>query len=122
MKVNFSCLDAVTAPFKDNVFDILFCKNLLHHLSKDEIKDFIKNALRISKILIIVEILDYKEQNEEGKKMHDEFYCGILKEARNKIYLTEKKISRIFNGYNITIEDTVSTNNGRYKYLWVQRN
>lgn len=121
MDINFSCLDAINAPFKDNVFDILFCKNLFHHLPKGEINNFIENALRISKKMVVIEILEYREQNELGKKIHDEFYCKILKEGRGKDYLSSKKIEKLFKNYHITINKTVNTNNGTYQYLWIQK-
>lgn len=28
----FACADAAALPFKDNSFDLVFCKNLLHHI------------------------------------------------------------------------------------------
>lgn len=120
-KILFSNLNAVDLPLKPNSIDIMFCKNLLHHLrSEDRIK-LINNCLRICKTMIIVEILCYKEQNETGKLLHDEFYCDVLGETKSKEYLSSEQLNNLFSSANIEIqsEATEETQNGRYKYVWI---
>lgn len=120
-KIQFSNLNAVYLPFKERSIDIIFCKNLLHHLNKDERKKLISNCLRICNTMVVVEILCYNEQNNDGKLLHDKFYCEILKETKNKEYLSSAQIDDLFRDSKINIqkEKTVETRNGKYKYLWV---
>ena len=71
--------------------------------------------------MIIVEILCYKEQNDPGKILHDKFYGEILKETKNKEYLSEKQLDELFSDHNIEKQSdaVVETQNGRYKYVWI---
>ena len=120
-KIMFSNLNAVELPFKSNAIDIIFCKNLLHHLGRNDRKKLITRCLEICKTMIIVEILCYKEQNDSGKILHDKFYGEILKETNNKEYLCKKQLDELFSEPNIEIQSdsVVETQNGRYKYVWV---
>lgn len=121
-KILFSNLNAVELPFKPGTIDVMFCKNLLHHLSRRDRKKLITNCLKICKTMIIVEILCYKEQNDTGKMLHDKFYGEILNETKSKEYLSEKQLDELFSDYNIQIQSNkvVETQNGRYKYVWIR--
>ena len=121
-KILFSNLNAVELPFKAGTIDVMFCKNLLHHLSRGDRKKLITNCLKICKTMIIVEILCYREQNDTGKMLHDKFYGEILKETKSKEYLSEKQLDELFSDYNIEIQSNkvVDTQNGRYKYVWIR--
>lgn len=120
-KIFFSNLNAVELPFKPGTIDIMFCKNLLHHLSRTDRRKLISRCLKICKTMIIVEILCYKEQNDPGKILHDKFYGEILKETKNKEYLSEKQLDELFSDHNIEKQSdaVVETQNGRYKYVWI---
>lgn len=121
-KILFSNLNAVELPFKPGTIDVMFCKNLLHHLSRRDRKKLITNCLKICKTMIIVEILCYKEQNDTGKMLHDKFYGEILNETKSKEYLSGKQLDELFSDYNIQIQSNkvVETQNGRYKYVWIR--
>lgn len=71
--------------------------------------------------MVIVEILCYREQNNSGKILHDKFYDEILKETKNKEYLSERQLNELFSSPDIEIQSdsVVETQNGRYKYVWV---
>ncbi len=120
-KILFSNLNAVELPFKQGTIDIMFCKNLLHHLNRADRKKLILHCLKICKTMVIVEILCYREQNNSGKILHDKFYDEILKETKNKEYLSERQLNELFSSPDIEIQSdsVVETQNGRYKYVWV---
>ena len=120
-KIMFSNLNAVELPFKPGTIDIMFCKNLLHHLSRADRKKLITRCLKICKTMVIVEILCYKEQNDSGKILHDKFYGEILKETKNKEYLSGKQLDELFSDPYIEKQsDTeVETQNGKYRYVWL---
>lgn len=120
-KILFSNLNAIELPFKSKSIDIMFCKNLLHHLEKEDQVKLINNCLKICKTMIIVEILCYKEQNETGKLLHDGFYCGVLQETKSKEYLSSRQITELLSATNIEIQsETIEeTQNGKYKYVWI---
>lgn len=120
-KILFSNLNAIELPLKSNSIDIMFCKNLLHHLRSEDRSKLISNCLRICKKMVIVEILGYDEQNDVGKLLHDEFYCGVLGETKNKDYLSSTQLDELLSTANIEIiSDTIEeTQNGRYKYVWI---
>lgn len=120
-KILFSNLNAIDLPLKSNSIDIMFCKNLLHHLRSEDRAKLITNCLRICQKMVIVEILCYDEQNDMGKLLHDEFYCGVLGETKNKEYLSSSQLDNLFSSANIEImrDSEIETHNGRYKYVWI---
>lgn len=120
-KIIFSNLNAVSLPFKEKSLDVIFCKNLLHHLSVNDRKKLIANCLKICRRMVVVEILCCEEQNESGKLLHKKFYHDILQETDNKQYLSYEQIKALFDSslFEISIERKVSTHNGVYCYLSV---
>lgn len=120
-KILFSNLNAIELPLKPNSIDAIFCKNLLHHLRKEDRARLIKNCLKICKRMIIVEILCYKEQNVTGKLLHDKFYCDVLGETKSKEYLSSAEIDELLTASNIEVQrDSIEeTQNGKYKYVWI---
>lgn len=121
-KINFSNLNALQLPFYKKAFDIVFCKNLLHHLSKNDRIKLLKANLSLCKTMVIVEILSYEEQNENGKILHDYFYNEVLNETKGKIYLTDIDINELINNVraNVKMTEKVVTNNGTYRYVWLE--
>lgn len=119
----FTNFNAIDVNFKESAFDVLLCKNLLHHIKSDLIGDLLENLTRISRQTLIVEILHLDEQNESGKKLRTDFYDKILNETNNRNYLHIKEIERICYNQQINIDlcDTVETENGVYAYLWVSK-
>ncbi len=122
-KIIFTNFNAINAPFKDNVFDVLFCKNLLHHIESSSREILINNLLRISKQIVLVEILKYEEQNEEGKEIHKNFFGNMLNEIGDREYLGKMDIMELLNevGATIDLEEIVSTGNGKYYYIWISK-
>jgi SAM-dependent methyltransferase len=46
--------NALALPFKDRSFDLVACSLFLHHLEPDEIRAFIEDALRVSRIAVLI--------------------------------------------------------------------
>lgn len=122
-KIIFTNFNAINAPFKDNAFDVLFCKNLLHHIESSNRENLINNLLRISKQIVLVEILKFEEQNEEGKKIHKKFFGDLVNEIGDREYLGKTDIIELLNeiGATIDLEEIVSTGNGLYYYIWISK-
>lgn len=138
MKINkdienvfFSNHNVKNLPFKKKSFDVLIAKNLFHHLLSikhynnyrnfNVISGFIKNALDISKVVIIVEPLNILEQNENGKLLHEKFYIEIAHEVKGtNYYFKNAELQQIILNIKdaVIIEnEIIETNNGRYKYV-----
>lgn len=122
-RITFTNLNAIDAKFKKTAFDVLLCKNLLHHINESIRLDLISHLLYISKEVLIVEILHMDEQNGCGKKLHEEFYNKILGETENKLYMHQSEIIDLCRQCNadITLERTIETNNGKYSYVWIKK-
>lgn len=122
-KILFTNYNAIEAPFKKSAFDILLCKNLLHHIDPTNREALINNLLKISKQAVIVEILKPEEQNDNGKRIHKEFFNKILKETVDKDYLGATDIVELLktSGAEIDFNEIVDTGNGRYSYIWVSK-
>lgn len=122
-KIIFTNFNAINAPFKDDIFDVLFCKNLLHHIESANRECLIKNLLRMSKQIVLVEILKYEEQNEEGKIIHKDFFDNIFNEVEDREYLGESDIIELLSetGATIDLKETIPTRNGIYYYIWISK-
>lgn len=122
-KIIFTNFNAVDATFTHDAFDILLCKNLLHHIRDNLRFDLITHLLEISKEVLLIEILHIDEQNDLGRKLHNEFYGGILGEIDNKFYMHYDEIISLCVQCNaeITLEDMVETNNGNYAYVCIRK-
>jgi len=46
--------DALSLPFRDNSFDVVSCSLLAHHLEPDDIRQFAKEALRVSRVAFLI--------------------------------------------------------------------
>lgn len=46
--------DALTVPFSDSAFDLVSCSLFLHHLSPEEVVEFARESLRVSRIAVLV--------------------------------------------------------------------
>lgn len=122
-KIIFTNFNAINAPFKDDVFDILFCKNLLHHIEPSNRESLIRNLLRMSKQIILVEILKYEEQNADGKIIHKEFFNNMFGEVEDREYLGKSDITELLNetGAEIDSKKIITTRNGLYYYIWISK-
>jgi ubiquinone/menaquinone biosynthesis C-methylase UbiE len=79
--VIFTNHDAKSLPFKNEYFDVLLCKNVLHHMDNFEYLTLLMNEmLRVSKKVVIVEILDPKYEGGWGRTRHRYIYDKLLHE------------------------------------------
>jgi SAM-dependent methyltransferase len=46
--------DALALPFADNAFDLVGCNLFAHHLSPDDLRRFVKDALRVSRCVVFI--------------------------------------------------------------------
>jgi ubiquinone/menaquinone biosynthesis C-methylase UbiE len=46
--------DALTLPFRDATFDLISCCLFVHHLSPEQVNIFVKEALRCSRIAVLI--------------------------------------------------------------------
>ena len=122
-KVVFTNYNAIEAPFRKLAFDVLLCKNLLHHVDPSNREALIRNLLSISKQVVIVEILKPEEQNAAGKKIHTDFFNKTLNETADKDYLGATDIVELLKAERAEIDfsDIVDTGNGRYSYIWASK-
>ena len=69
-------------PYKDNSFDVSYCKNTLHHLNGNgELKKAFDSLYSISKKIIIIEIEDPKKVGGLSKFLNKNLYTKYLKDA-----------------------------------------
>jgi ubiquinone/menaquinone biosynthesis C-methylase UbiE len=52
----FNCVagDATKLPFLDNSFDLVTCSLFAHHLQPDEFHSFVKEALRVARVALLI--------------------------------------------------------------------
>lgn len=80
--VIFSNHDAKKLPFKDQYFDVLLCKNVLHHMDNlENLKSLVNEMNRVSKKVIIVEVMNPKDEGNWGRFRHRWVYDKLLKEV-----------------------------------------
>ena len=71
--------------YNDYCFDVSYCKNTLHHLNgTSEIKLALKNLLKVSNKVIIVEIEDPKVTGGMPRFLNKYLYIKFLKDAGKK--------------------------------------
>lgn len=123
-RIIFTNFNAIDAPFKQNAFDVLLCKNLLHHVRENLRIELISHLLDISKEVLLVEILHVDEQNHYGCKLHNDFYNCILNETNGKYYMCYREIENLCRTCNAEIgqQSLIETNNGKYAYMWIRKN
>jgi len=78
----FTNHDAKSLPFKDNFFDVVICKNVLHHMKTvEDLNAIISEMNRISNKIIIVEVLNPLYEGRWGRFRHKWIYDKLLKEV-----------------------------------------
>ena len=99
--------DIINAHYKENSFDIAYCKNTLHHLNSDEnIIKFLNNLFKISNKIILVEIENPDIHGGLPKFWHKYLFRGFLKDAGHH-FLDTSNFTNIINntfGNNCNIE------------------
>jgi len=85
--------------FKDNSFDVSYCKNTLHHMNNlTNINNILNFLKRISKEIIIIEIEDPTNSKGLPKFLNKYLYSLYLKDA-GKCYLNSTQFKDII--YNV---------------------
>lgn len=78
----FTNHNASSLPFKQNSFDVVLCKNTLHHMpNKDALEDLLKSCFSCWKELLIVEIENPLMTWWVPKWLHTYWYRGFLKDV-----------------------------------------
>ena len=112
--VLFTNHDARRLPFRDNAFDCVICKNVLHHMpDQDSFVSLIREILRVGKRVIIVEILDPK-QDGRRLKIRDRYYKHFLKDVGGN-FLSREEFETFTNLGNRTQHFEVVTLRGVYQ-------
>lgn len=98
----FTNHNAITLPFRDNVFDFVYCSNTLHHIpNKENLINLLNSLLRVGKKIVIYEIEDPKVIGGFPYYLNKYWYRGFLKDAGER-YLSYKFfkeiIKEVYNG------------------------
>ena len=48
------CADALHLPFRDNAFDVVSCSLFAHHLEPDDLRQFVRDALRTCRRAVVI--------------------------------------------------------------------
>lgn len=101
---NHDCLDL---PFRENAFEAVLCRNVLHHMrTARDLKVLLRNIRRVGKRVIIVEIQDPSKESVWGRLRHL-YYMHFLHDEGRSFYFRddfENVIGRHFNGDKIEYE------------------
>lgn len=109
---------------KEDSYDVSFCKNTLHHMNNiTNINNILEFLDKISKKIIIIEILNPKDYKGLPKILNKYLYTKFLKDV-GSCYLNEKQFINIINNKfkKHHIEYTTFTNIlGTYKIAIISR-
>jgi ubiquinone/menaquinone biosynthesis C-methylase UbiE len=114
----FTNHDAKKLPFRDKTFDVLICKNVLHHMGNFvDFSNLIKEMERISKKMIIIEILNPKFEGLWGRIRHHLIYNKLLREIEaGDNFLSREAFSQICNiPRNLDDKFELKTSKGIYQ-------
>lgn len=83
----FTNEDLLCAPFKDQAFDVIFCRNTLHHMSTvNEVRTVITYLQRWAKRqVIIADVIDPRENPTIWDWFRDQYYRRFLKDVGNAL-------------------------------------
>jgi ubiquinone/menaquinone biosynthesis C-methylase UbiE len=77
----FTNHDARRLPFIDSYFDIVMCKNVLHHMNNlNSVEKLINEVIRVGKRSLIIEIMNPKYEGHWGRIRH-KYYKRFLHDA-----------------------------------------
>ena len=117
--------DNVYNNIKSNSYDVVYCKNTLHHMNNEKnIKSLLNFLDNISKTeILIIEIVNPKEYGGLPKFLNKWLYSKFLKDLGKK-YLNEKQFKQIVNssykGYDIKF-DSFTNILGKYMVARVSK-
>lgn len=93
--VIFTNHNAITFPFRDNVFDFVYCSNTLHHIpNRDNLINLLNSMLRVGKKIVIYEIENPEVTGGFPYYLNKYWYRGFLKDAGEE-YLSFKDFKSI---------------------------
>ena len=96
-EVIFTNHNAAALPFVDNIFDIAYCSNTLHHMpNKKTLISVLESMYKVSKKIIIVEIEDPKQLGGFPLWLNQRWFIGFLKDVGGA-YLSKSEFSIIIN-------------------------
>lgn len=94
-KVIFTNHNAITFPFRDNVFDFVYCSNTMHHIpNRENLINLLKSMLRVGKKVVIYEIENPEITGGFPYYLNKYWYRGFLKDAGEE-YLSYREFEDI---------------------------
>jgi len=114
----FTNHDAKSMPFNDKFFDVLICKNVLHHMKNvGDLKAIINEMDRISNKIVIVEVLDPRYEGCWGRLRHKYIYDKLLKEVEaGDNFLSRDAFKEVCSMGNCTDQFEMPTVRGVYQF------
>jgi ubiquinone/menaquinone biosynthesis C-methylase UbiE len=77
----FTNHDARRLPFVDNYFDVVICKNVLHHMNNlNSVEKLINEVIRVGKKVLVIEIMNPQNEGNWGRIRH-KYYTKFLHDA-----------------------------------------
>lgn len=96
--VVFTQHNAISLPFKENSFDVVYCSNTLHHIPSREALDMLfKSLISVGKKVIIYEIEDPEITGGFHKFLNKHYYRGFLKDVGEQ-YLSKQEFMELIKG------------------------
>ena len=96
-EVIFTNHNASVLLFKENIFDVSYCSNTLHHMpSKKVLINMLESMFKVAKKVIIVEIEDPKVTGGFPKLLNKYWFGTFLKDV-GRAYLSAKDFNVIIN-------------------------
>jgi hypothetical protein len=112
-----TCLDAANTPFKSQQFAVALCKNVIHHMPSDEaVGQLLAEAVRISRNVIVCEILDPRIEERMWGRLRHSYYRRYLPDTGDR-FLTSPMLSDLLSslpGLSVAARSDFRTINGVY--------
>ena len=93
----FLCADALFLPFRDGLFDLVYCRDLLHHVSYDR-KKLMSEIIRVCKRDARIAIIE-----SNGKKLTLMLFSILSRAERGMIDSAPEKIKRMIKEFENTV-------------------
>ncbi len=81
----FTNHDATALPFENGTFGASLCKNALHHVDPTRAGRLVREAVRVARRALVVEVMDPECESSWGRVRHL-YYLRFLKDAGIKFY------------------------------------
>lgn len=120
----FSNHNAVFCPFSENVFDVVLCKNTLHHMpNREYLSQLLKKMIEVGKKVVIVEIENPEQTGGLPRFIHRNWYVRFLHDVGDA-YLDEADFKALIESAykNYAIDYNVFSNiQGRYHIAVIEK-